>query len=341
MNLKQLAQELSLSQTTVSRALNGYPEVREATRRRVLEAAQHHGYRPNARAQGLATGRARAIGHVLPLPDQHEMVNPIFGDFLAGTGEVCAAHGYDITLTLAQGKSDAQVYGQLASRGSVDGVIVHAPRMEDPRIALLCELGLPFVVHGRASGCALPYSWVDVNNRAAFQRATTLLLDLGHQRIGLINGDARMDFAFRREDGYRSALGTAEISPDPALVFSGEMTEQNGYRAAMEMLERADAPTAFAVASVISGIGVRRALAERNLRLGLDVSVVVFDDQLSYLDTGLAVPLFTCVRSSVRAAGRRCAEILLEQIETPNSPPQGELLDASLIMGHSTGPRRQ
>ena len=83
MKLKELARILGLSQTTVSRALNGYPEVSEATRARVAEAARRHNYRPNVRARALATGRAMTIGHVLPVSTRHEMVNPVFADFIA------------------------------------------------------------------------------------------------------------------------------------------------------------------------------------------------------------------------------------------------------------------
>ena len=88
MNLKELSEILGLSQTTVSRALNGYPEVSEATRLRVQQIARENNYSPNARARGLATGRASAIGHVIPIGLRHEMVNPIFGDFISGVGEV-------------------------------------------------------------------------------------------------------------------------------------------------------------------------------------------------------------------------------------------------------------
>ena len=77
MNLKELSAKLGLSQTTVSRALNGYPEVSEATRRRVAEAAAAYDYRPNTRAKSLATGKSHTIGHVIPVSTQHEMVNPI------------------------------------------------------------------------------------------------------------------------------------------------------------------------------------------------------------------------------------------------------------------------
>ena len=85
-------------------------------------------------------------------------------------------------------------------------------RLNDTRIPLLTEIGLPFVVHGRSSEATLPYAWLDVNNRRAFERATEFLLDLGHRRIALINGREGMDFAFRRRHGYVNALAARGIA---------------------------------------------------------------------------------------------------------------------------------
>ncbi len=338
MNLKELSNILGLSQTTVSRALNGYPEVNEETRRRVALAAEQHNYRPNTRAKGLATGRAMAIGHVIPMSTKHEMVNPIFGDFIAGAGETYSRNGYDMVLTVVEDVSEAQAYRNIRSRHTVDGVVVHGPKMQDSRIALLHEIGLPFVVHGRASGIAQDYSWLDVNNKSAFLRATNFLLDLGHRRIGLINGLEGMDFAFRRRMGYEEALKARGIAPDPAIMRSEEMTEVFGYRSAREMLAAENPPTAFLVSSMICALGVRRAIEERGLRMGRDVSVITHDDALSYLQNGGDVPIYTATRSSVREAGRRLAEILIERINNPDGPLIHELLEAELMVGQSTGP---
>lgn len=338
MNLKELATKLGLSPTTVSRALNGYPEVNESTRERVMAAAKRHNYRPNTRAIRLATGRAMAVGHVIPLATRHEIVNPIFADFIAGAGETYSRNGYDMILSVVPDEAEGQAYRDLKSRGSADGVILHAPRMDDPRIPLLHEIGMPFVVHGRATGATLPYSWVDVNNRRAFQRATEFLLDLGHSRIGLVNGLEFMDFAIRRRTGYTDALAARGLTPDPALMSSDEMTEISGYRAACAMLAGPTPPTAFLVASMISGMGVRRAIEERGIRMGRDISVIIHDDDLSYMKNGGDVPIFTATRSSVREAGRIAAEMLLDIIATQPDSPQERLLEAELIIGQSTGP---
>lgn len=338
MNLKELAAKLGLSPTTVSRALNGYPEVNEATRERVAAAAKRYNYHPNTRAIRLATGRARAVGHVIPIATRHEIVNPVFADFIAGAGEVYSRHDHDMVLSVVPDDQEAATYRALKSKGNVDGVIVHGPQLDDARIPLLREIGLPFVVHGRASQVTGAYPWVDVNNRRAFARAAEFLLDLGHRRIALVNGLEFMDFAIRRRNGYLDALAARGLTADPCLMFSQEMTEGSGYRAARTMLDLPDPPTAFMASSMISGMGIRRALEERGLKMGRDVSVIIHDDDLSYMKNGEDVPIFTATRSSVRDAGRIAAELLLDLIAQPDAPPPTRLLEADLIIGQSTGP---
>jgi len=307
----------------------------------VADAARRHNYRPNTRAKSLATGRAMAIGHVISVSTKHEMVNPVFADFISGAGESYSRAGYDMVISVVNDDDETRVYRELKAKGTVDGVIVHAPRENDPRIALLNAIGLPFVVHGRATGAIAPYSWLDVNNRRAFQRATEFLLDLGHSRIALINGLEHMDFAIRRRNGYLEALAQRGIVADPALRQSDEMTEGYGFRAARMMLDLAAPPTAFLTSSMISAIGVRRAAESRGMKLGRDLSVITHDDELSYLRNGEDVPIFTATRSSVREAGRLAAAMLLDIIADPDRGPQQSLLEAELMVGTSTGPAGQ
>ncbi len=336
MNLKELSEYLGLSQTTVSRAINGYPEVNEKTRARVQAAAREHNYRPSTVAQNLATGKANAIGHILPLSHQ-EIVNPIFTDFIAGAGEVYSANGYHMVLSVVSDREEQKAYRDMATRRIVDGVIVHGPRRNDPRIKLLQDIGLPFLVHGRTEDDNPEHCWMDVNNFGAFKRATDFLLDFGHRRIALLNGDERMGFAIRRRDGYEAALRAKNVTPDPRLMRSSDMTERYGYIEAREMLSQPDAPTAFLVSSTIVAMGIERYLIEQQLELGRDISVVTYDDQISYLHVGSDVPRFTSTRSSIREAGKRCAQMLIEMIADPDQIGH-ELWEAELTLGSSTGP---
>jgi LacI family transcriptional regulator len=338
MNLRELSTILGLSQTTVSRALNGYPEVNEATRQKVIAAAEVHHYHPDARARSLATGRAKTIGHVIPQSTEHEIVNVVFSDFIAGACETYRQHGYDLLMSTVADNDEAQVYRAMARKRNVDGVIVHGPSSNDPRIDLLRELKLPFVVHGRSSDVSADYNWLDVNNKRAIERATDFLIDLGHRRIALINGLEYMDFALRRRAGYIASHENHAISIDKALMRSAEMTEPYGYASALEMLSSDTPPTAFIASSIVIAIGVRRAIEERGLMMGKDASVICFDDSISYFPNGDREPIFTATRSSVRKAGLRCAEILMAQIEQPDSPTAHELWEAELVLGQSTGP---
>lgn len=339
MNLKQLSSQLGLSQTTVSRALNDYPEVNEETRERVKSAAAKFNYRPNARATSLATGRSKAIGHVIPI-NSTEVFNPIFAEFIAGASQTYSKRGYELLLTIAEEDSEESVYRQLSARKSVDGIIVHGPRINDPRIPLLQSLQLPFVIHGRDTSNNSEYAWIDINNRTAFFQATKLLTDLGHKKIALINGEETHTFASRRRIGYLDALHHAGINCDERLMFESDLTEANGYTAATELLLRLPSPTAFLVSSYVGALGVRRAIHNAGLSMGRDVSVIIHDDELSYFHNSGDVPQFTATRSSVKEAGTLAAEMLLAIIDSPRSPLPQKLLEANLIIGESTGPRR-
>lgn len=338
MNLRELSKVLGLSQTTVSRALNGYPEVSEATRERVAAAARLHNYRPNMRAKGLATGRAMAIAHVIPVTAHHEMVNPVFADFITGAGEIYARNGYDMILSMTGDRDEAKLYRDIRAKNAVDGLIVHAPRLDDRRRELLAEIGLPFVVHGRFGGDTSGYNWLDMNNRRAFARASAFLCDLGHRRIALINGLEDMDFAARRREGYIASLQAAGIARDPALMRSCEMTEYNGYDTTAAMLALGDPPTAILTSSMIMAMGVRRACHAAGLVLGRDISVISHDDDLSYFRNHGPVPEFTALRSPVREHGRLAAEMLLQVIGAPEQAPLTRLLEAEFTIGQSTGP---
>ena len=339
MNLKQLSESLGLSPTTVSRALNGYPEVSEQTRLRVMRAARDADYRPDPRAKGLATGRALAIGHVLPTSVRTEIVNPVFADFLSGAGDVYASAGYDMILRMVANTEEEATYDALAKRRAVDGVIVHAPRVDEPRIDQLLRLGLPFVVHGQCQRAQEDYPWVDTNNRRAFEAATERLIALGHHRIALLNGDERMDFARRRRAGHLDALSAAGLTQDNSLLFNAEMTEAYGYETARSLLESAAPPTAFLTSALTTAFGVRRAADELGLRLGEHIALITHDDDLSYLSNGRpGAPVFAATRSSVRAAGRLAAELLMDIIAHPGSAPRTHMLEAEQLDGPSLCP---
>jgi LacI family transcriptional regulator len=337
-NLKKLSEMLGLSQTTVSRALNGFPEVSEKTRKRVQEAANALNYRPSPSAASLATGKTRSIGHVIPV-SEHRMINPHFSDFLAGASEIYAAAGYDMLLRMANAGEEEDIYRDFASRRRVDGVVVHGPKTIEPRIDLLKSIDLPFVVHGRSGADANSYSWLDVNNREAFRKGTELLIKQGHANIALINGLESMNFAKRRRAGFEAALEANKIAVDQRHICSADMTETYGHDATLAQLKLSSPPTAIMYASILPAMGGIRALNELGLQPGKDIAIITYDDELSFLqspDGTDTPPFFTAISSSIQAAGKRVAEMLLQQIDNPMQNPINELWEAEIVHGKTT-----
>jgi LacI family transcriptional regulator len=334
-NLKELSHHLGLSQTTVSRALNGFPEVGEKTRRRVVEAAERFQYRPNASARKLATGRAGAIGVVLA-SGRNLLLDPIFTDFLAGVADRSAATETDVLVSSTRG-DEAGAYRRLARVRSVDALILSSPSLEDARLALLQRLKLPAVVHGRTRS-AVPYAYLDIDNESAFRNATSMLADLGHRRIGLLNGDTAYTFAAHRRRGWREALAARGLPAPPELDSTASMTEENGYRLARGMFELAEPPTALICSSIFVALGAMRAARDTGRIIGRDLSLVAHDDGIAAIRPETLTPALTTTFSSIRAAGARIAEMATALSAGVDPRSLHEIWPVDLVFRGSTVP---
>ncbi|OCI97037.1 transcriptional regulator [Rhizobium sp. AC27/96] len=336
MNLKQLSQMLGLSQTTVSRALNGYPEVNRETRERVLKAVRETGYRPNKAAQRLATGKAGSIGLVMPTsPGNSSDVH--FSEFLTGLGEEALRHDFHFVLTPADPNDEVGALRRLAASGNVDALFVNYLRGHDPRLEMLKTLSIPFLVHGRSIGSEPDYPYLDIDNEAAFYDATKLLLQLGHKRFALLNGLVYLDFAIRRKNGVEAALAERGLTLDEACVSHTAMTDEQGLLVMERLLQMEQRPTAILCSSTVLALGAVRAINQAKLKLGEDISLIAHDDVLTLLKPeNFTVPL-TTTRSSLRAAGNRIAERLIGEIKHSDEFPSQELWKTELIVRASTG----
>lgn len=337
MNLKELAKFLNLSQTTVSRALNGYPEVNERTRQRVLQAVQATGYRPNRAAQRLATGKAGSIGVIMPSAPGRD-TDLHFAEFLSGLGEVCVAEDTLLVVTPSRPEDEEATFRKLAASGSVDAMFLAYIRRRDTRIDLLKSLKMPFVVHGRPIDGALDFPLLDIDNHGAFRDATKLLAQLGHERIALLNGPDYLTFSMARREGMCEALAEAGLSREPSLCQHFAMTEENGYRGMIRFLDMAGPPTAVLCSSILLALGAVRAINQRGIKLGSDLSLIAHDDVFPYLKPeNFSTPL-TTTRSSIRAAGARIGERLIGAVAGTIDANLQEIWSVDLIVRSSTGP---
>lgn len=332
MNLKQLSHMLSLSQTTVSRALNGYPEVSEETRQRVMDAARRHGYRPNPSARRLATGKGGTIGYVLSIRGEEDEIDPHFGEFLTGLGTYAQANGFDLVLSPTSIDDEETAYRRIAANKQIDAICIPSLRPGDPRIKLCQQLGITYIAHGRSEGLEFDYPYLDIDNENAFREAARLLIQLGHQRIALINHEPSKTFAIHRERGTRHALATKGLVLPDNFIFSGAMTEENGYRGARLLFEQSERPSAILCSSMIMSLGVVRAAREFGVNIPGDLSLIAHDDVFKYLKPeSFPVPL-TTTRSSLRAAGEHVAERLAARMSGQEAGALGEVWPVDLVV---------
>ncbi|MDO9418270.1 LacI family DNA-binding transcriptional regulator [Pararhizobium sp.] len=338
MNLKELSKLLGLSQTTVSRALNGYPEVNAETRLRVMNAVRDTGYRPNRAAQRLATGRAGSIGLVMPTGESyHSDVH--FGEFLTGLAEEAANREFHLLISPsnADAVDEEAAFRRLAASGNVDAIFMSYMRARDTRLAVLKSLSIPFVVHGRSIDVATDYPFLDINNTGAFQDAARLLIQLGHRRLALINGPEHLAYAIRRKKGVEQALAEQGLVLRDDFVQHSVMTDEHGYTGMRRFLDMDAPPTAVLCSSTVLALGAVRAINQAGLKIGSDISLIAHDDVLPMLrPENFSVPL-TTTRSSLRAAGARVAKRLISSILKAGDFPEQELWQAELIVRASTG----
>ncbi|SDB40822.1 transcriptional regulator, LacI family [Bauldia litoralis] len=334
MSIARLAEHLGLSEGTVSRALNGYPDVAGKTRERVIDAARTLGYSPSSAARRLARGVVETVGFVLPQRAGH-FSDPFLAEMLDGVAMELADSDWDlIVAAVPDGHDEPEVIDRLARTGKVGGFILTRTRRKDARVDHLRELGLPFVVHGRTEDCA-DYAWLDIDNEKAFVDAVRYLVELGHRRIAHIGGDMSFNFAHFRHLGYRRAMEDAELPVPAGFVAEGIADGVAADEAMTAMLSLPAPPTAVVCVTDAVALGAMRAISGAGLRPGVDVSVIGYDG----LPFGLAAhpPLTTMSQSSHRA-GREVARMLLALIHGAEPANSQVLWEATLTKRASASP---
>lgn len=335
--LRELAKHLGLSPATVSRALNGYPEVGEKTRVRVLEASERLSYKANSNAKRLATGKSGMVGMIFR-SSRNLLVDPHFVDFLAGLSTGLAEHQLDLVIHTAPQNELLAHYERFASSGSVDGMIVSAPEINDPRITRLSHRDFPFVVHGRTAD-DVGYAYFDIDNDDAFARATCLLIELGHRRIALLNGEADLAFVVQREIAFRRVTAMSGIHIPDRFVSHDLMSEDQAFLHSTRMLsgDAGAPPTAFICSSTLQALGVIRAASAAGLSIGTDLSIIAHDDVLPHLRPENFNPPLTVTRSPIRMAGSALAEMMEARIAGRDPLQLQRMVSAELIVRASTG----
>lgn len=337
--LKDIARYTGFSVTTVSRALAGYDDVNLTTKQSIIRAAELLGYQPNLVARQLQAQRTRTIGMVLPQRDL-AVTGDFFTELLRGVSDKASEADYDIlTSTQIYGsEGEMSAYRRMVGGGRVDGMIIGRARRQDERIAYLLNLNFPFAVSGSATeGEPGNYPYIDMDNRSGIQQAAAHLIDLGHQRIGLILPPDGTATSAPRHQGYRDALAAAGLPYDAALVRHAEFQPASGEVAGGELLDAHPDITAIVACSDLMALGAMKAASQRGLSVGDDLAITGFDDiPLAQY----ANPPLTTVHQPIYEIGRQLAANLIDILEGLPVQPVQTILPATLIVRASSSPRK-
>ena len=332
--LKQLAAELGLSITTVSRALAGYSDVAEATRSRVVAAAEAVDYVPNSAGKMLVTGRSGFVGFLLPLRES-PIFDPFLGEYIAGLSAGLAERGRDLFMTTVSGKqTELTVLQHIVESGRADAMVLTRIAEDDERVNYLLKRQFPFVAHGRTLNHD-GYSWIDSDGQQAFYELFDWLYALGHRRIGLLSITEAMTFRRHREDGLRRAIqergdSTVTLTEQHVPRFDTQ-TWGDAIRA---MLTAEDRPTAIVALTDELALSVLEHAAELGVDVPGSLTVTGFDNipAAQYSTPGL-----TTFDQSIRNTAQKMAGLLLDALDTPQGAQQ-QLVSPTLIKRGSHGP---
>jgi DNA-binding LacI/PurR family transcriptional regulator len=328
--INDVASAAGVSKGAVSFALNDRPGVAPHTRQRILEVAEQLGWTPSPRARALSVSKALAVGLVVARPPEILRADAFFPAFISGLETVLSEHGHALLLMVAE-HDDAATYRRLAKEGRVDGVFVTDLRVDDPRPALLAELGLPSVVVGPALEDD-PTPTLGVDDAPGIRAAVEHLVGLGHTRIAHVSGPQGMVHGRSRRTAWEDALRAAGLPAD--LCVEADFSAESGAAATVALLDLAEPPTAIVYANDLMAMAGLSLAVSRGVSVPGRLSVTGFDDM--EISAHLQ-PSLTTVSTDVVAWGRAAATHLLALIRALE-PPVADLPPARLVLRGSTGP---
>ncbi|PWK14917.1 LacI family DNA-binding transcriptional regulator [Tumebacillus permanentifrigoris] len=322
-----IAKRANVSPATVSRVLNGYPDVSQKTREKVQRITTELGFQPNAAARGLATKRSWTIGVFFQDHVNSGFKHPFLQDVLKSFKDVMGAKGYDLLFFanhMLEKEHDS--FAARARHRNVDGVLLLGVPRTEPTLNSLVSTGIPCMsVDLDLLGPRAGYLCSD--NKGGALKAMAHLVEMGHRRIAFIGDRFSTKPGHDRLLGYQEALSQHSLTFRQEWIAYGDFTEEGGYAAMQQLLSLEERPTAVFCAGDMMAIGAMSALREAGLQPGPDVSVIGFDDIAYAKYLGL-----TTVAQHKDQMGMQAAQALLQLIDDSAQSPAVLTIGTELVL---------
>lgn len=308
--LKDIADEVEVTPSTVSRVLNGIPRASEETQKEIKRVAKEMNYFPNDMARSLVKQEYNLIGVLLS-----DISNPYFSKVTSGIENIASEHNYDLLMSSTGGKRDNELkYIDIMNQKQVACLIYVSGKMPKICEKKLNQFSAPVVVISRDVRSDLPV--VTIDNEKEAKRATQYLLEHGHKKIAMIAGEiADRESGYKRFKGYRNALQENGIKFREDLVEQGDFTLDSGYQAMKNILSKAkyDLPTAVFAASDAMAAGAIKANKEKGFEIPKDISVIGFDDSIIARTTE---PELTTIAQPEKKLGIKAMKLALKMMNS-------------------------
>lgn len=323
-----IAREAGVSITTVSNILNNKGRFKPETVARVLEAVERLKYCPNFAAKSLAARRTNTVALSALLTS--ESFDPLNLQYFGAIAQAVSRSGFNFLLQISQ---DLESFERFAATGICDGWLLMMVRRQDERVALLKELGVPFVSIGRPDEIE-GVDVVDTDFAQTARLALEHLLALGHRRIAYLAEPLKFGYSAIRLRAYLAYLKEYGLEGNADLVVETDGTEAGTVRALEALWSKGRAITAI-ITHDIPALTALRTLREWGLRVPADISVIGCSDSPL---AALADPPLTTINLYVDRIAEAAAEALARRLQEPEAPPAHILIPAQLIVRESTGP---
>lgn len=318
LTIGDIAEELGLSKTTISRAISGKGRIGEKTRERVLSYIEEHHYRPNIVARGLAQNKTFNLGVVLP-GDYNVAELPFFQKCMLGITRVASASGYDVLLSMVTAQNTTQLKRAVANR-KIDGAILTRTLADDKAMKYLLQNGVPFVAIGSAEDERVVQ--IDNDHRSACRELTEKLLDSGIRKLALIGSDESHIVTRSRLRGFEDAFANKTEWKGSRQTFLN-VTDGAEVQRIVEGLLADGTECIVSMDDFLCGC-VLNALLMRQIAVPEQMQVVSFYDS-SLLEN--RSPSVTSIRFNVEELGKKAGETLLAMLE-------GEAVERQTLLGY-------
>ncbi len=330
--IHDIARELNITASTVSRALNDHPRISEQTKRVVKEVAEQVGYRTNQIASALRSGKTMTVGVIVPTADRS-----FFSSVVRGIEETAKIRGYNVIIT--QSNDDEQTERAVVNtllKAQVDGVFASVAKgsKDLAHFNLLCRLGIPVIFYDRVSD-SLEVSKVTVDDFRGAYKATTHLIEQGFECIAHFTGEQHINIYRDRLRGYCQALKDFGRTVDERHIITSNMKMEGGRESMQKLLLMQQRPDAIFSSSDYAAVGAMQVAKEKGLRLPDEMGFVGFADEPF---TTLVEPPLSSVNQHSRQIGEEATRLFFEQIEANNDSfvPRNVVLTPELIIRASS-----